>query len=218
MSTRLANLNSKHEFTDSDTLIPTLRRWRDAGIPAEWAWGATREDFDPPVKTAFDFIKSLVQGSPRLRVIFQQLADQKVMRPLDKKRYGHHQKVLIVDSVPINAWYIEKVLRAALVDAKTLHSSLDQHERDVLVKQFNDPKSDLKVLITTYDVGSVGLNLHKACNCVILTAPGRSWSQEAQAAGRALRVCQMSFLSTPSMALDPQLYRIFQIHIDIAVY
>jgi superfamily II DNA or RNA helicase len=51
----------------------------------------------------------------------------------------------------------------------------------------------LKVLITTYDVGSVGLDLHKACNCVILTAPGRSWSQEAQAAGRALRVCQMSF-------------------------
>ncbi|KAJ6150103.1 Helicase C-terminal [Penicillium samsonianum] len=72
---------------------------------------------------------------------------------LIKKRHGHHQKVLIVDSVPINAWYIEKVLRAALFDAQTLHSSLDQHERDQLVKKFNDP-GDLKVLITTYDVGS----------------------------------------------------------------
>jgi superfamily II DNA/RNA helicase len=69
------------------------------------------------------------------------------MRLLNKKQYGHHQKLLIVDSVPINAWYMEKVLRAALVDAKTLHSSLDQQERDLLVKHFNDPRSELKVLI-----------------------------------------------------------------------
>ncbi|OQE93034.1 hypothetical protein PENNAL_c0006G04773 [Penicillium nalgiovense] len=108
-------------------------------------------------------------------VIFQQLADQTVMRPLDKKHYGHHQKLLIVDSVPINAWYIEKVLSAALVDAKTLHSSLDQQQRDLLVKRFNDPRGELKILMT-YDVGSVGLNLHKARNCVVLTTPGRSWS------------------------------------------
>ncbi|KAJ6191331.1 hypothetical protein N7519_001352 [Penicillium mononematosum] len=32
-------------------------------------------------------------------------------------------------------------------------------ERDELVTLFNDPKSDLRVLVMTYDVGTVGLNL-----------------------------------------------------------
>lgn len=108
---------------------------------------------------------------------------------MDKDRFGHHQKILIVDSCPLNAWYAEVVLRAALVDARTLHSALEPSERDTLVNEFNDPQSTLRVLITTYDMGSVGLNLHHACNRVILTSPGRSWAQEAQAAGRALRVC-----------------------------
>ncbi|KAJ6177996.1 hypothetical protein N7519_008457 [Penicillium mononematosum] len=102
--------------------------------------------------------------------------------------YARDHFIKTAFAFPINAWYMGKVLRAALVDAKTLHSSLDQQERYLLVKHFNDPRSELKVLIMTYDVGSVGLNLHKACNCVILTAPSRSWSQEAQATGRALRI------------------------------
>jgi SNF2 family DNA or RNA helicase len=49
----------------------------------------------------------------------------------------------------------------------------------------------LKVMIITYDIGPVGLNLHKACDFVILCAPGRNWSQEAQAFGRCLPVCSL---------------------------
>ena len=66
-----------------------------------------------------------------------------------------------------------------------LNSNMRDTERKLLVDEFNDPKSNLSVMIITYDIGSVGLNLHKACNMAV---PGNSWSQEAQAYGRCLRV------------------------------
>lgn len=72
---------------------------------------------------------------------------------------------------------METVLRAALVNARAIHSKPSIPEREVLKKKSNDPASDLQVLIITYDLGWLGLNLHEACNCVILTAPGINWSQ-----------------------------------------
>ncbi|KAJ5487133.1 hypothetical protein N7530_001433 [Penicillium desertorum] len=68
-----------------------------------------------------------------------------------------------------------------------MHAKLNDQERRSLVENFNDPKSNLKVMIITYNIGSVGLNLHEACDFVILSAPGRNWSQEAQAFGRCLQ-------------------------------
>ncbi|KAJ5181125.1 hypothetical protein N7491_000679 [Penicillium cf. griseofulvum] len=187
-STTLAILNAKLELGDSNTHVATLNEWRQENIAAEWVYMVTKEDTDCAIHSADDLMKFLVHGSPRLRLIFQELLDRKVFEEVDKNRFGHHQKILIVDSCPLNAWYAEVVLRAALVDARTLHSALEPSERDTLVNKFNDPQSTLRVLITTYDIGSVGLNLHHACNRVILTSPGRSWAQEAQAAGRALRI------------------------------
>lgn len=62
------------------------------------AWDAIKEDFHPPVDTAIDFIKSLVHGSPRLRLTFQQL--------LDKPTHGHHDMASVVDSVSNRrCWY-----------------------------------------------------------------------------------------------------------------
>lgn len=120
------------------------------------------------------------------------------MQPLDKKRHGHHQKVLIVDSVPINPWYIEKVFRAALIDAQTLHSSLDQHERDQLVKKFNDP-GDLKVLITTYDVGSDSICTKPATVLFSLCQVGAG----AKKLSRTRASSMSNVLFIPSMTLDP---------------
>ncbi|KAJ5326908.1 Helicase C-terminal [Penicillium brevicompactum] len=73
-------------------------------------------------------------------------------------------------------------------------------ERKLLVDEFNDPKSNLSVMIITYDIGSVGLNLHKACNMAVPAAPGNSWSQEAQAYGRCLRVTSMFNLKVDGSA------------------
>jgi SNF2 family DNA or RNA helicase len=57
-----------------------------------------------------------------------------------------------------------------------------------MVDLFNAENSTLKVLIMLYDVGAVGLNLHKACNRVVIASLPRSRAQESQLGGRALRV------------------------------
>ena len=69
------------------------------------AWNTTNEDFNPPVEIAFDLIKSLVHSSPRLRLIFQQIVEQKVIQPLDRNTHGYHQRFLIMDSVSHGRWY-----------------------------------------------------------------------------------------------------------------
>ncbi|KAJ5598450.1 hypothetical protein N7537_008534 [Penicillium hordei] len=150
------SLNAKLELGDSNTHVATLYGWRQENIAAEWVYMVTKEDTDCTVHSTDGLMKFSVHGSPRLRLIFQQLLDRKVSEEVDKN----------------SAWYAEVVLRAALVDARTFHSALEPSERDTLVNEFNDPQSTIRVLITT----------------VILTSPGRSWAQEAQAAGCALRI------------------------------
>ncbi|KAL3451976.1 hypothetical protein BJX65DRAFT_267271 [Aspergillus insuetus] len=57
-----------------------------------------------------------------------------------------------------------------------------------MIDLFNDEHSTLRVLIMLYDVGAGGLNLHKACNRVVIASLPRSRAQESQLAGRALRM------------------------------
>lgn len=133
-------------------------------------------------------IKFLSHGSPAIRLVFQMLREWRILEPPDPK-YKSHQKVILAVSVPISAWFLEIVFKACLIGAAAFHSGLSHEERASMVKTFNDPNSTLKILIMTYDVGAVGLNLHHACNRVIILDPGASRAAESQLAGRALQVC-----------------------------
>ncbi|KAJ6176868.1 Helicase C-terminal [Penicillium canescens] len=133
-------------------------------------------------------LRTKVHGSPCLRVALNEILVRKVLNPVNPNRWNHHQKLIVVESQPVNAWFIETVLRTLLIGVRSFHSALNAQERDTLVESFNDPKSDLRVLVMTYDVGTVGLNLHVACDRIVLSSPGKSWGQESQAIGRCLRV------------------------------
>ncbi|KAL2703928.1 hypothetical protein AAEP93_004999 [Penicillium crustosum] len=139
-------------------------------------------------RSATELIAFLATGSPRLRAIFQVILKYKILYPVDRARHGHHQKAMIVESSPLSAWYLEVVLNTALICTRVMHSGLNEEQRTNLVRDFNNPASGLKVLIITHSIGSVGLNLHEACDVVILSTPGRSWGHEAQAFGRCLRI------------------------------
>ncbi|KAJ5521254.1 hypothetical protein N7527_005369 [Penicillium freii] len=110
ISTTLVVLNAKLELDDSKTHVATLHKWGQENIAAEWVHMVTKEDTDCIVHSADDLMKFLVHGSPRLRLIFQQFLDRKVFEEVDNNRFGH-QKILIVDSCPLNAWYTEESLR-----------------------------------------------------------------------------------------------------------
>ncbi|KAJ5407044.1 hypothetical protein N7465_008328 [Penicillium sp. CMV-2018d] len=72
-----------------------------------------------------------------------------VTRNLDKKVSGLQN---LLDSCLLNA-YIKIVLRATLVNAQPVHSSLEPHGLDLLVEEAgaHDPVSGFQGLITTYN-------------------------------------------------------------------
>jgi hypothetical protein len=87
---------------------------------------------------------------------------------------------------------VDIVLQLLLIDALVFHSQLTNQERaewsGSSMTQKKRGKNTLKVLIMTYEVGAVGLNLHEACDRVATTSIGRSRPQESQQAGRVCRV------------------------------
>jgi hypothetical protein len=139
------------------------------------------------IKIARELIRHLAYGSPAIRLVCKQILEIRAVEALEKNS-RRYQKLLIGESLPLNAWFLETFLREMLIDARVFHSSLDNSERAKLVKEFNDPESSIQCLIMTYDVGAIGLNLHESCNRVVITSIGINRAQESQLAGRVLRV------------------------------
>jgi hypothetical protein len=194
-STKLARLNHIMEHLRGDTHVKTLQRWRDAGREAEFVQALTRGIGEPESTTAKELILYLCEGSPAARLCFQEVLAAKSLEKLDEARWKQHQKLISADSTPPCAWYLEVLLRAALIDGRVMHAGLSNRAKSELCDLFNKAESTLKVLIMMYDVGAVGLNLHVACDRVLALAIPRSEGQSAQVAGRANRVSNFQLLS-----------------------
>lgn len=186
-STKMARLNAMLSHFGGNTHVKTLQSFREEDREAEFIYHLTRGPTEI-AETASELVHYLVQGSPVMRQVFQELYQIKAIEPLDKKKYQAHQKLILGEVSPANAYFVQCVLRAAGVDARVLHSGLSNKGKSDMVKLFNDPTSRFKCIIMMYDVGAVGLNLHHACNRVLMTSPARAFAQEEQLAGRALRV------------------------------
>lgn len=169
-------MNEKLESINRNTYVAFLADLRTKGATGDYIHRITRlpGELSYPAVTGTQLLQHLVHGSPCLRVVLNEILARKVLNPVNPNRWKHHQKLIVVESQPVNAWFIETVLRTLLIGVRSFHSALNAQERDTLVESFNDPKSDLRVLIMTYDVGTVGLNLHVACDRIILSSPGKS--------------------------------------------
>jgi hypothetical protein len=187
-ATKMARLNAVMESVKGDTYVRSIRDWRERGLDAHFIYDLTRGEGAPSAQTADSLILYLTQGSPVLRLVFQELLTVKALDRVNKAAYGHHQKLIVGETTPANAFYLQQVLRACLIDARVFHADLSHQAKTKMVDLFNDEYSTLRVLIMLYDVGAVGLNLHKACNRVVIASLPRSRAQESQLAGRALRV------------------------------
>jgi len=56
--------------------------------------------------------------------------------------------------------------------------------------QFNDPKTDIQILVTTYRTCAVGVNLHRACSDIVMVEPAINANTVLQAIGRVHRLGQ----------------------------
>ncbi|KAL3464256.1 hypothetical protein BJX64DRAFT_286678 [Aspergillus heterothallicus] len=186
--TKMARLNAVMESVNGNTHVDTVRDWREKGLDAQFLYDLTRGEGETAAQTADSLISYLTEGSSVIRLVFQELLTMKVVERVNKTAFGHHQKIIVGETLPANAFYLQQVLRACLIDARVFHADLSHQAKTNMVDLFNDEYSTFKVLIMLYDVGAVGLNLHKACNRVIIASLPRSRAQESQLAGRALRI------------------------------
>jgi len=201
----LARVNQAMEKVDGNTHVQTLQSWRERGYEAEFIQDLARGEGEPKAKTAKDLLLFLCRGSPAIRLVFQEILTGKVLEKVDEVKYRHHQKLLVVEANPPPGWFLEVVLRTALIDCRMMHAGLSNKAKADLCDMFNDPKSTLRVMIILFDVSAVGLNLHKACDRMVALATGRSEAQNGQAKGRIDRVSITSSNEYPKVLLKDSL-------------
>ena len=157
-ATKMARLNAVMECVKSNTHVATLTSWRDQGFEADFIQDLTRGAGEKKVLTARELLEYLCDGSPVARLTFQEILTVKCIEEIDKSYWKSHQKLIIAESHPGNAFYLHILLRCALIDARVMHAGLSNRAKSELVDLFNDPQSTLQVLIMMFDVGAVGLN------------------------------------------------------------
>ncbi|ETS82283.1 hypothetical protein PFICI_07285 [Pestalotiopsis fici W106-1] len=142
---------------------------------------------EPAPKTALDYLKLAIRGSPTLRYILYDLKEHVLSKRIGKKI----KKVLITEDVPMLAYYYELVLQLIGINCRVLHSELSPSQRKELIADFNNGAMDsVQVLIQMYKVGFAGTNLQKNCSRVIVAAQAQSLAVQWQAAHRVIRVGQ----------------------------
>lgn len=99
-------------------------------------------------------------------------------------------RFIVVCHWPIVAWLVEMFLRALGLRYVTIAAGSSMNDRTEAATNFNDPRSDCTVLLTTYNLGGLGLNLHTECSRVVLMEPSLNFNAEFQAIGRVHRLGQ----------------------------
>ncbi|WEW56227.1 hypothetical protein PRK78_001666 [Emydomyces testavorans] len=123
-------------------------------------------------------LEFLLRGGPRLRELLPLVCDT-VLRQKDK--------ITIFVLFPAQAVYVAAALNLAGIDARILHSGLNQNEREELVHSFTKDQDHVMVLILTYALGSTGLNLQTLCHNAIIFDSPPSEPLRIQAIGRLQR-------------------------------
>ncbi|OAF63117.1 hypothetical protein VC83_00674, partial [Pseudogymnoascus destructans] len=147
---------------------------------------ATLRAGDRLIKDATDLLRHLTFGSPKLRWILKDVTDH----CLKQKPDGGRSKLLCSEDIPVSAWFIETVLKSVYIRAEVLHAGLTDAQRIALIQEFNNPHSNLTVLIMMYQVSSQGANLDGACHRVCSITTAINLPSELQVHYRPIRVSQ----------------------------
>jgi ERCC4-related helicase len=176
-STLLARFNEILKELEIGTLVPQMDHWREQGLDAITFAKHTLREGDPIMQTRKDYVKLFCAASPIFVTICQWIL----------QHIWDEEKLLVIEQVPLIAWYWELACHLLLAETTTMHSGLDQKSRTQIVEDFN-AKGGLKILIIMYNVGGQGINLQKQCHHVIVATPAISYAKFLQAIGRVIRV------------------------------
>lgn len=93
-----------------NTFVVNLNKCLALGTQPEWILRQAQYSISRKPQTAQQLVAQLSYGSPCLWAIFNQILLQKVLESLDPVAFKGPRKLLIVDSIPLNAWFIENLM------------------------------------------------------------------------------------------------------------
>ena len=161
----------------------TMPTWIDDSLFI-WRWlkyvEKAKPGFTAPAKQdKAGQLKCLCIGSPKLRLLLKDLADHAVR---DERKH------LIWCTYPADQLFIYGALRLANVDALLFSAALNADRRQAMIDRFNKVEKETSVMVATYSMGSVGLNLQKNCWHVIMFDPPPNIPIGVHAVGRVRRL------------------------------
>lgn len=183
-STKLARLDVRMRKIGYSTLVKDMESYRAKGHGVDWLIEMTKNDGDGPTNTKLEKLMFMAEGSSTLRYVLSQIRDYVLAAPTN----GRPNKLVTLEETPLMAWFWELACNHLYISTKVMHSGLNNEERIKLVKEFNNPKTPLRILVLIYNVGSQGTNLDPCCHRVIVATAAISASVEVQGWGRVIRV------------------------------
>lgn len=142
------------------------------------AYCATNRNVEKPKKHDICAqLRIVLKGAPKLRELLMVVSSLLILRK---------EKLLLFCSGPGMMIFIEAVISACRITTRLLHAKMSGDDRDKVVAEWN-MKPEPMVLLTTMNVGSLGLNLQEDCHYVMFTDPCVNQATWGQCTGRLLR-------------------------------
>lgn len=93
-------------------------------------------------------------------------------------------------SWPCTRWLVEMFLAALGLDFVVIRAGMSLDTRPAAIQRFTNPSSTTTVLLTTYNCGALGLNIHAECSRVMLMGAAQNYNGVFQTVGRIHRLGQ----------------------------
>lgn len=105
----------------------------------------------------------LAHDCPRLRFLLHLLWTEGTLTKSDRR-----PRFLVYCNWPFTRWLVEMFLAALGVDFQVIRAGMSVEARSTAIQQFTNLESTTTVLVTTFNCGALGLNMHANWNAWIL--------------------------------------------------
>jgi hypothetical protein len=144
---------------DRNTLIDDITLFRTKDLSAHHIVDLVRRQDDSSVKTDMKKLRFLLYKVSTLRYILHQIHHYVLFHTIMKKK----NKILIIEDVFLNAFFLKCVCNFIYVEVEVLHADLIDSKRVNFVNKFIDSSDILIVLIIMYQIFAQNVNLNKCC-------------------------------------------------------
>ena len=175
--------NSAHHVLSAD--ITTYGDWGDDhGFGIFFARTVQDRSADLPT-SRIAVARYLAHDCPRLRFLLHLLWTEGTLADS-----GPRPRFLVYCNWPCTRWLVEMFLAALGIDFVVIRAGMSLDSRTAAVQRFTNPSSTTTVLLTTYNCGALGLNMHAECSRVVLMEAAQNYNNVFQTVGRIHRLGQ----------------------------